>query len=104
MELTVLAGDTVRLSLQLHEPHVVVVPFVFAAVKDISGGLRLEACSSRSVEEEAMLEAVLDALIGRGAPLDRLAAQGYGEEHPVASNETEAGRARNRRIVFTALD
>jgi len=52
----------------------------------------------------ARAEAVLDALIARRVPLDRLAAQGYGEEQPVASNETEAGRARNRRIEFTALD
>ena len=44
------------------------------------------------------------ALLARGVRLDRLSAQGYGEEHPVASNETEAGRARNRRIEFTALD
>lgn len=29
---------------------------------------------------------------------DRLVASGYGEFHPVASNKTTAGRARNRRI------
>ena len=52
----------------------------------------------------ARAEAVLDALMARGVALDRLAARGYGEEQPVASNETEAGRALNRRIEFTALD
>lgn len=31
-------------------------------------------------------------------PSYRLIATGYGETHPVANNETEAGRARNRRI------
>ncbi len=31
-------------------------------------------------------------------PSYRLIATGYGEMHPVANNETEAGRARNRRI------
>lgn len=31
-------------------------------------------------------------------PADRLVASGYGEFHPVASNKTSAGRARNRRI------
>ena len=31
-------------------------------------------------------------------PTYRLIATGYGETRPVASNETEAGRARNRRI------
>ncbi len=31
-------------------------------------------------------------------PSYRLIATGYGETNPVANNETEAGRARNRRI------
>jgi outer membrane protein OmpA-like peptidoglycan-associated protein len=31
-------------------------------------------------------------------PMYRLIASGYGETRPVSSNETEAGRARNRRI------
>ncbi len=31
-------------------------------------------------------------------PTYRLIATGYGETRPVASNETESGRARNRRI------
>ena len=31
-------------------------------------------------------------------PTYRLIATGYGETHPVASNETESGRSRNRRI------
>jgi chemotaxis protein MotB len=31
-------------------------------------------------------------------PAERLVASGYGEFHPVASNKTPAGRARNRRI------
>ena len=49
-------------------------------------------------------EAVLDALIERGVPLAMLGAQGYGEDRPVASNATEEGRARNRRIAFEAID
>jgi OOP family OmpA-OmpF porin len=49
-------------------------------------------------------EAVLDALIARGVALDRLSARGYGEEHPVATNDSEEGRSLNRRIEFTALD
>jgi OOP family OmpA-OmpF porin len=53
---------------------------------------------------QARAEAVLDALLARGVPLDRMSAQGYGEAGPVATNETEAGRALNRRIEFTALE
>jgi outer membrane protein OmpA-like peptidoglycan-associated protein len=33
-----------------------------------------------------------------GVAPDRLEAQGYGEEHPVADNSTEEGRQKNRRI------
>ncbi len=33
-----------------------------------------------------------------GVPPQRVVASGYGEHHPIASNKTPAGRARNRRI------
>ena len=37
-------------------------------------------------------------LVKLGVASDRLVAKGYGEEHPVGDNATEAGRAQNRRI------
>jgi OmpA-OmpF porin, OOP family len=37
-------------------------------------------------------------LIQLGVAPDRLEAQGYGEEHPVADNSTEEGKQKNRRI------
>jgi OOP family OmpA-OmpF porin len=37
-------------------------------------------------------------LVKLGVAKDRLVAKGYGEEHPVGDNSTEAGRAQNRRI------
>jgi OmpA-OmpF porin, OOP family len=37
-------------------------------------------------------------LVKLGVAGDRLVAKGYGEEHPVGDNATEAGRAQNRRI------
>lgn len=51
---------------------------------------------------QARAEAVRAALIARGAPSAALAARGYGEDAPIADNADEAGRARNRRIAFTA--
>lgn len=43
-------------------------------------------------------EAVRLALLGRGIDGGRLTAQGIGPSVPVASNDTEEGRARNRRV------
>ncbi len=43
--------------------------------------------------------AVADRLIELGVEADRVSAQGFGEERPVASNDTEEGRAQNRRVV-----
>jgi OmpA-OmpF porin, OOP family len=37
-------------------------------------------------------------LIEMGVAKDRLEAEGYGKQYPVASNDTEEGRAKNRRI------
>ncbi len=45
-------------------------------------------------------EAVMDYFIINGIDPSRLTAVGVGEAEPVASNATEAGRARNRRIQY----
>src|SRR5262249_27380495 len=37
-------------------------------------------------------------LVGQGVGADRISTQGYGQDRPVASNDTDEGRARNRRI------
>lgn len=42
---------------------------------------------------------VLQALVDRGIDASRLDSEGYGPEHPIASNDTEEGRAQNRRIA-----
>ena len=39
-------------------------------------------------------------LIAKGVEADRMDAIGYGEEKPIDSNDTEAGRANNRRVIF----
>ncbi len=41
---------------------------------------------------------VVDELISLGVEPFRLDSEGYGDQHPVADNSTEAGRAKNRRI------
>lgn len=48
----------------------------------------------------ARAEAVVEALLEAGVEDSRLYAIGYGETLPVATNDTRAGKAQNRRIVF----
>jgi outer membrane protein OmpA-like peptidoglycan-associated protein len=54
---------------------------------------------SNQVLSQARAESVQQYMINAmRIPSYRLIATGYGETNPVANNETEAGRARNRRI------
>lgn len=48
-------------------------------------------------------QAVVDYVISQGIDEYRLSARGYGKEKPVATNDTEEGRATNRRVEFTVL-
>jgi outer membrane protein OmpA-like peptidoglycan-associated protein len=48
-------------------------------------------------------EAVRDYLIARGIQADRLKATGYGETKPIAPNDTEEGREKNRRVEFNII-
>jgi outer membrane protein OmpA-like peptidoglycan-associated protein len=48
-------------------------------------------------------QAVVDYLIGQGIDSSRLEAHGYGESKPIDTNNTEEGRANNRRVEFTVL-
>jgi outer membrane protein OmpA-like peptidoglycan-associated protein len=44
--------------------------------------------------------AVMKALVGLGLSASRFTAVGYGDERPIDSNETDAGRKANRRVEF----
>lgn len=43
-------------------------------------------------------KATLQALVNMGVAANRMEAEGYGEQHPVADNATEEGRQKNRRV------
>jgi OmpA-OmpF porin, OOP family len=49
---------------------------------------------------EKRAQAVTDFLVKAGLPAERFTAMGYGSTQPVASNDTEEGKAQNRRIDF----
>jgi len=60
-----------------------------------------EAGNVRLGEERA--EAVRRFLNQHGVALNRMATISYGEDQPVAPNDTRTGRAQNRRVVLVVL-
>lgn len=59
----------------------------------------------RSNRELSLMRAfsVINYLAADGFPAGRLSAYGYGEYRPLAPNDTEEGRGRNRRIEITVI-
>ena len=48
-------------------------------------------------------QSVVDYIVSQGIDAARLSAHGYGESKPIDTNDTDAGRANNRRVEFTVL-
>ena len=46
-------------------------------------------------------KSVADYLISQGVAGDHVTSKGFGSADPVATNDTVAGRAQNRRVVIT---
>jgi outer membrane protein OmpA-like peptidoglycan-associated protein len=66
-----------------------------AAVGKAAGELELSIERAKRVTEE---------LIARGIEASRLLYRGFGSSRPLASNGSEEGRAKNRRVEITILD
>jgi len=54
--------------------------------------------STNEALSERRADAVAAALVARGVPADNVHAVGRGEDYPVSSNATAAGRQQNRRV------
>jgi outer membrane protein OmpA-like peptidoglycan-associated protein len=61
---------------------------------DASTNLRLSAQRAAAVKQ---------ALVGQGVAATRVSDEGFGSERPIATNDTEDGRARNRRVELVVL-
>jgi OOP family OmpA-OmpF porin len=53
---------------------------------------------------EKRAEVVTDYLVKAGLPASRFTAVGYGSTQPIASNDTDEGKAHNRRIEFVVKE
>jgi outer membrane protein OmpA-like peptidoglycan-associated protein len=53
---------------------------------------------------EQRATAVMEALVSLGVEAARITATGMGEDFPIATNDTEEGRAQNRRVDVILLD
>lgn len=60
--------------------------------------------NNNQVLSEKRAAAVKDFLINEGCNADRIVTIGYGESKPIMSNDTEQGKAKNRRVELKFVD
>lgn len=71
---------------------------------EISGHTDNTGSASYNKElSEKRAQSVADYLFKKGIPHDAISVSGYGAEKPVADNDTEQGRAKNRRVEFKVI-
>lgn len=54
--------------------------------------------ASNKTLSEARAKSVVAAIVAQGISADRLSPAGFGQDRPIADNNTEEGRAKNRRV------
>ena len=52
---------------------------------------------------EGRAKAVVDYLVSKQIDRDRLSYKGLGSKQPIASNKTEEGKQKNRRVEFIIM-
>jgi chemotaxis protein MotB len=67
----------------------------------IGPGLMRQGITSNLELSQKRADTVMQFMIAQGVNPSLVSAQGFGEQDPVASNDTPQGRARNRRVELT---
>jgi chemotaxis protein MotB len=67
----------------------------------IGVGLMRQGITSNLVLSQKRADNVMQFMISQGVKPNLVSAQGLGDADPVASNDTPAGRAQNRRVELT---
>jgi chemotaxis protein MotB len=80
--------------------HIVVVGYTDNT--PVGPGLARQGITSNQILSQKRAEAVMQAAIEKGVKPELLSADGQGDADPVASNNTPAGRAKNRRVELRA--
>jgi uncharacterized surface protein with fasciclin (FAS1) repeats len=83
-----------------------VVEFLLATPANIEIGGHTDSDGDSALNQQISqqrADAVKTYMTEQGIPADSLTAVGYGEENPIAPNDTAENKAKNRRIEFTPL-
>jgi outer membrane protein OmpA-like peptidoglycan-associated protein len=97
-DLTAEAAASLRTTAGLLEKHASGQRFEVAGYTDSMGSPR----RNQQISEQRA-ETVRNFLIRQGIKADLLISKGYGQDNPIADNETRAGRAMNRRVELHQL-
>ena len=74
-------------------------PTVVIAVEGHTDNTGDPASNKKLSEDRAA--AVKDAIVGMDVPAERVTSTGWGAEKPIASNDTEEGKLKNRRVEIS---
>jgi len=67
----------------------------------IGPGLAKQGITTNLILSQKRADNVMHYMISQGVKPELVSAHGFGEADPVASNDTPAGRAQNRRVELT---
>ncbi|TBR39066.1 MULTISPECIES: OmpA/MotB family protein [Dyella] len=67
----------------------------------IGPGLAKQGVTTNQILSQKRAENVMQYMISQGVKPSMVSAQGFGEQSPVASNDTADGRSQNRRVELT---